>query len=113
MGSVARRLGWLEEASRERAAAEIRRGWMGLADEEMVALLAPYFHGRGPTPEELEAHEKGREMWSEELIARAVGYRDGMPGEEFDRRMGELLEPVLRRRRAAVYPRVVGMKDGR
>ena len=110
---MSRRVELLEDASRESAAAEIRRAWMGLADEEMALLLAPYFHGREPTPEELEAHERGREVWPERLIARAIGHRGGMPDEEVGRRMGELLEPVLRRRRAAVYPRVVGMEDGR
>ena len=46
MRSMSRRLELLEDTSRESAAAEIRRVWMGLADEEMALLLAPYFHGR-------------------------------------------------------------------
>ena len=107
------RLGRLEEASRETAAAKVRVAWMGLADEEMALLLAPYFHEREPTLEERALEERTRSAWPEELIARAIGHHEGMPDEEVGRRMGELLEPVLRRRRAAVYPRVVGMEDGR
>ena len=110
---MSRRLELLEDASRESAAAEIRRAWMGLADEEMALLLAPYFHEREPTLEERALEERARGAWPEELIARAIGHREGMPDEEVGRRIRGLLEPVLRRRRAAVYPRVVGMKDGR
>ena len=108
-----RRLELLEDASRESAAADVRAAWRALGDEEMAFLVVPHFHGREPRSRERAAEERARGIWPEELIARAVGYRDGMPDEELDRRMGELLEPVLRRRRAAVYPRVVGMKDGR
>ncbi len=109
---VRRRLDRLEEAAREQATAEVRQALRALADEEMALLVAPYFHKREPTRAEQAMHEKARPFMSEELIARAIDYRGGMPDEEVRQRLGELLEPVICERRAAVYPRLVAMKDG-
>ena len=79
----------------------------------MALLVAPHFHKREPTPRERAAEERARGVWPERLIARAIGHREGMPEEAVDRRMGKLLDPVLRERRATLYPRLIGMKDGR
>lgn len=102
MAGVGRRLERLEEFSRRSAAAGIRRAWGEASDEEMALVLGPYYFGREPTAEESGVSDSIRARMPEDLIARAVGYRDGMSDEELDRRMGELLEPVLSVRRRAV-----------
>jgi hypothetical protein len=88
----------LEDAARESAAAEVRAAWRALGDEEVALLVAPYYHGRAPTPRERAAEERARGAW---------------PDEEVGRRMRGLLDPVVRERRARVRRRLIGMEDGR
>ena len=112
MGSIGRRLGNLEETSRQNAVAEIRRAWREMSDEEMALVLGPYYFGREPTAEEAQAADGSRAKLPEDLIARAVGYREGMGDEELGRRMGELLEPVVNSRRWAVLRRLRSAGEG-
>lgn len=111
MGSIARRLNTLEDRDRAQAAAEVRRAWENLSDEGYLLVLAPFYFGREPTPEETAAEEKFREMVPEPLIARAIGHRPDLAEEELSRRMAELLGPVLKR--TGVRRRLDGTKGGR
>ncbi len=100
MGSIESRLRRLEDRSRERAAAVVRRAWEGLTDEEVALILSPLYFGREPAPEEAATEEKFRAAVPETLIARAIGYREGLTEEEVSRRLRELTTPVLRPHRS-------------
>lgn len=106
MGNITRRLRALEESDREQATAEIRRAWDRLSDEEIVLIVGPLQQGRVPTEEESAALDRGRAMMPELLIARAIGYSEALDAEEVGRRMGELIAPVIERRRASVGQRL-------
>ncbi len=93
MASVGKRLGRLEELSRERAAAQLWGAWANLTDEEIAELLSPYADwtpNRDPHPEERELEKRVRAAMPEELISRAIGFKDGMEDEEVDRRIHSL-----------------------
>lgn len=106
MGSIGRRLERLEDRDRETAAAEVRRAWDRLSDEEMALVLGPYRHGREPTAEESAAEERFRRAVPEALIARAIGYSEEMADTGVSRRLQELIAPVIERRRSTV-PRLL------
>ena len=94
MGGVSRRLGRLEEDSRDRATAELRRAWASLTDEEVAELLSPYADltpDIEPSPEGRELEEKMRAAMPEELISRAIGRTEHMSQEEVDRRLSNLV----------------------
>ncbi|MDP9476685.1 MAG: hypothetical protein M3R38_13540 [Actinomycetota bacterium] len=99
MGSLTRRLRMLEDRDRERAAADLRRAWERLSDEEVSRILAPFHFGREPTTDEATAAESFREVVPEALIARAIGYSEHMADEEVSRRLREALAPVPQLRR--------------
>jgi hypothetical protein len=93
VGSVTGRLERLEEASRDRAVDELRRAWASFTDEEVAELLAPYADwvpNSEPNPEERELEKRARAAMPEELIARAIGLKNGMEDEEVDRRIRSL-----------------------
>jgi hypothetical protein len=100
MGSITRRLRQLEERNREQATAEIRRAWDRCSDEELAVILAPFHFGREPMPEEAAAEAEFRAAVPEALIARAIGPPEDLPEEEVSRRLGEVVDPVLRPRRS-------------
>lgn len=106
MGSMTRRLHALEERERELATAEIRRAWDRLSDEEIVLIAGPLLQEREPTEEESAAEDRARAMMPEQLIARALGYSEALSPEEVSRRIGELLAPVIERRRSGVSHRL-------
>lgn len=105
MGSITNRLRALEEHDRELAADKVRRAWMRISDREMSLILAPFHFGRPPTPEELALQAWFQETVPETLIARAIGYTEGMSDDEVGRRLQELLEPVLARRQPTLSRR--------
>lgn len=106
MGSITRRLRTLEENSREQAAAEIRRAWDRCSDDELALVLAPFHFGRDPTPKEAAAQEAFREAMPEVLVAHAIGYSEDLAEEEVSRRLGEVIDPVLRSRRGRLLQRL-------
>ncbi len=112
MGSVGRRLEALEGHSRAQATAEVRRAWEGLTDGELALILAPFYFGREPTPEEKAAEEKANEMMPEGRIKQAVGYFEEMGEEELSRRMRELVDPVLSRRRDGLRHQLARSMEG-
>jgi hypothetical protein len=123
MGSVGRRLERLEGASRESAAARVRRAWDSLTDAEIAALLAPYVGAeelpdgtvrlsREPSPEGLAAKEKLEGAAPEELLERAIGHTEATTPEEAGRRLGALIEPVMRERRSDVRRRLADTEGG-
>lgn len=97
MGSVGKRLEKLEDLSRDRAVGELRRAWASLTDEEVAELLSPYADwtpNSEPNPEERELEKRARGAMPEELIARAIGLKDGMETEEVDRRIHSLVRSL-------------------
>jgi hypothetical protein len=114
MGNLGRRLDALEGHSRAQAAAEVRRAWETLTDEEWALILAPFYFGRAPTPQESAAEASFLREVPEALIARAVGYfGEEMAEEELDRRVDELLDPVLSHRRTGVRHQLARMEGVR
>ncbi len=99
MGRIETRLRTLEDHARERAAAVVRRAYESLTTPEVALILAPFYFGREPAPEETTAAEEFQKAVPEALIARAIGYREDLAEEEVSRRLGELITPVLRPRR--------------
>jgi hypothetical protein len=85
----------LEDLSRESAVAELRRAWASFTDQEVALMMVPYANGiREPTPEESEVEERARAAMPEELIARAIGLKDGAGDEEVDRRISNLVRSL-------------------
>ena len=95
MSGLIRRLEHLEDRSREHATAEGLTAWEGLTDAEVVRIVAHFCFDREPTSEEQAAHETFQEEVSEDLIARAIGLRAETNEDEIDRRIGDLVVPVL------------------
>ena len=94
MGSASRRLERLEEASQDRARAEVRRAWASLTDEEVAELLSPYADWTPniePSPEGRELEKRMRAAMPDELISRAIGQTEHMSEEEVDRRLSDLV----------------------
>lgn len=94
MGGVSRRLDRLEEDSRDRAMAKLRRAWASLTDEEVAELLSPYADwvpNSEANPEERELEKRMRAAIPEELISRAIGRTEHMSQEEVDRRLSDLV----------------------
>jgi hypothetical protein len=94
LGGVSRRLERLEADCRDRAAAELRRAWANLTDEEVAELLFPYADwvpNSVPNTEERVLEKKVRAAMPAELIATAIGLKNGMEDEEVDRRIAELV----------------------
>jgi hypothetical protein len=75
---LSRRLEHPEDRSQEQATAEVRRAWDRMTDSEIAQLVAAYRSGRQPTSEEEAAQEAFREEVPEDLIARAIGLREGL-----------------------------------
>lgn len=97
MGGVSRRLARIEEASQDRARAELYQAWAGLADREIATVLAPYAEWAKtsePTEEARAVWEKTRAAMPEELIARAIGLTERMDLEEIDRRISDLVRSL-------------------
>jgi hypothetical protein len=109
---VERRLEDLEEIDRERATAEVRRAWDRLSDEELALVLAPYYFDRDPTPEEGAAEALISATVSEDLIARSIGYRVGLSDEEISRRLREVTDPIMKRRRCRLMSRLQILETG-
>jgi hypothetical protein len=83
----------LEGRSREEATARLREAWAALTDQEIAELLFPYTDwvpNSEPNPEERELEKRARDAMPEELIAAAIGLKEGMESEEIDRRVGVL-----------------------
>lgn len=112
MPGLIRRLEHLEDRSREQATTEVLRAWERLTDAEVARILALFRFGREPTPEEQVAHETFREEVPEDLIARAIGLKEGMDEDEIGRRIGELIAPVLERCRARMMPILAAYEKG-
>ena len=96
-GSVGRRLMRLEEASQERAAAQVRRAWADLTDEEVAELLSPYADwspNSEPNPQERELEKRARTAMPEGLISRAIGRTERMGQEEVNRRLSDLVRSL-------------------
>jgi hypothetical protein len=107
MGSIETRLTRLEDISQERAVAELCRIWGGMTDEEIAVFLVPYAEwvpDSEPTPKENEVSEKTQAAMPEELIARAIGFTEGMEDEEIDQRIGNLV------RRLGIFERGSGIR---
>ena len=103
MGGVERRLQALEKHDRERAAAGIRRAWDQLADRDIALIVAPSHFRREPTPEEASVTAAFREVVTEDLLARAIGYHERLSEEEVSRRLHrEVTGPVLQKRRLQI-----------
>jgi len=123
MGCVGRRLERLEGASRESAAARVRRAWDSLTDAEIAVLLAPSVGAvelpdgtvclsHEPTPEGLAAKGKLEGAAPEGLLARAIGRTEATSAEETNLRLGALTESVMRGRRAGVRRRLAQTEGG-
>ncbi len=94
MVSVNNRLTRLEQDAKDLAAVELRRKWASLTDKEVAELLAPYADWspiNDTKPQEREIEKKLRALMPEELIATALGLKDGMADEEVNRRLRSLL----------------------
>jgi hypothetical protein len=94
LGGASRRLERLEADYRDRAAAELRRAWANLTDEEVAELLFPYADwvpNSVPNTEERVLEKKVRAAMPAELIATAIGLKNGMEDEQVDRRIAELV----------------------
>jgi hypothetical protein len=107
MGSIETRLTRLEDISQERAVAELCRIWGGMTEEEIAVFLVPYAEwvpDSEPTPKENEVSEKTQAAMPEELVARAIGFTEGMEDEEIDRRIANLV------RRLGIFERGLGVR---
>jgi hypothetical protein len=107
-----RRLGNLEGIDRQSAAAEIRRAWDRLSDQEIALVLAPYHFEREPTLEEQAAEASFSATVLEALVARSIGYRDGLSDEEVSRRLREVTDPITKRRRARIMSYFQALEEG-
>jgi hypothetical protein len=112
LAGIGRRLERLEESSRRSAAADVRLAWEAMSDEEIALVLGPHYFRREPTAEEAEAADRFSTRMPDDLIDRAVGYREGMEDEEIERRMCDLVDPVLEIRGRAVL-RCLRANEGR
>jgi hypothetical protein len=112
VGRITRRLEDLEHRSREQAKVEIRQAWDRLSDEELALILAPFHFGREPTSEEAAARSSFEGGISEALIARAIAYREDLAEEEVSHRLGEVMHPVLERRRGRILDQLRSLEGG-
>jgi len=119
VGSVARRLEALEERRRAEAVAEVAAGLGRLTDEEIALSVTgteAKSDGREPTDEEIAAGRKALEIGAEELIAAAIGFKEGMGEEEVGRRVSAMareLAPLLAARGRGIHRHLEGIRGGK
>ena len=94
MSALRGRLEALERAQREQTVALVLAWWRSLTVEECALVLAASVAldtGREPPPGAAEIHERGREELEPPLRA-AIGWHEGMGGDEETERVGRLIE---------------------
>jgi len=110
--SIDKRLEALEDLSREQAAAKIGRAWDQLADRDIALIVAPSHFRREPTEEEASVTAAFREVVTEDLLARAIGYNERLSEEEVSRRLRRVFaDPVLEGRRFQVLRHLQSLKE--
>ncbi len=119
MARVARRLEALEERRRAEAVAELAAIYERLTDEEFALLFTgpeAKGDGREPTDEEIAAGYKVEKMGAEEVVASAIGFREGMSEEEIGRRVSATareLAPLLASRGQGIHRHLEAIRSGK